>query len=79
MSAPVTDAAVDLLTAASKARLAERKAIVTFIRWRAELAPSIASALQSIALQIECEDHKALASLSEEHADTDDLGRGWPQ
>ncbi len=60
-------------------RLAERKAIVTWLRWRAESAPSIASALQSIALQIECGDHEALPALSEEHADTDDLGRGWPQ
>lgn len=63
----------------SAERMAERKAVVTFIRWRAELAPSIAAALQSIALQIECGDHETLPALSEEHADTDDLGRGWHQ
>lgn len=63
----------------SAARLAERKSIVTWLRWRAESVPAIASALQSIALQIECGDHEVLPALSEEHADTDDLGRGWPQ
>lgn len=58
-------------------RLAERKAIVTWLRWKAESAPAIAAA--RTALQIECGDHEALPALSEEHADTDDLGKGWPQ
>ena len=57
----------------------ERRSIVHFLRVEAEKVPAVAMVIQSLALRIECEEDRLLADLTEEHADTDDLGKGWPQ